>query len=134
MLNKHSGLLGISGITNDVRELYEQMEKGEARAKLAMDIMAYRLRKYLGAYMAALNGADAIVFTAGIGENNAWIREKVLENMEFMGIRLDKKKNKAASGEAEITLPDSPTRAFVIPTNEELVIARDTARIVRKRK
>lgn len=134
MLNKHSGLLGVSGITNDVRELMEHMEKGDTRATLAINMFCYRLRKYVCAYMGVLDGADAIVFTAGIGENNPRIREQVLENLEFMGIRLSKKANNSVSGETEISTANSRVKVYVIPTNEELVIARDTAGIVRKAK
>jgi len=132
MLNKHSGLLGISGITNDVRELYEKMQDKDTRATLALNIMTYRLKKYICSYMGTVEGADAIVFTAGIGENSSYIREKALEGLEFMGIQLDKKKNKAVSGETEISTKNSKVKIYVIPTNEELVIARDTALIVKK--
>ncbi len=134
LLNKHSGLLGISGSTNDVRELFELIAKKDSRAELALEIMVYRLKKYISSYMAVLSGADAIVFTAGIGENNAILREKALEGLEFMGIKLDKRKNKNAKGDSEISADSSTVRVFVLPTNEELVIARDTADIVKKLK
>jgi len=134
LLNKHSGLLGISGSTNDVRELFELVAKKDPRAELALDIMVYRLKKYISSYMAVLGGADAIVFTAGVGENNAILREKALEGLEFMGIKLDKRKNKNASGDAEISADSSTVKVYVLPTNEELVIARDTVDIMKKLK
>ena len=134
MLNKHSGLLGISGITNDVRELFEQMDKKDCRASLAINMLVYQLKKYISSYLGALGGADAIVFTAGIGENNPHIREQSLAGLEFMGIKLDKRKNRALSGEGVISTADSAITVCVIPTNEELVIARDTAQIVKRRK
>lgn len=134
MLNKHSGLLGISGITNDVRELFEQFDKKDCRAALAINILVYQLKKYISSYLGVLGGADAVVFTAGIGENNAYIREQSLAGLEFMGIKVDRKKNKALAGEGDVAAEDSAVRVLVIPTNEELVIARDTASIVKKRK
>jgi acetate kinase len=132
LLNKKSGLLGISGSTNDFREIFVNM-KSDPRAALAAQIMLYRLKKYIASYMAALDGAaDAIVFTAGIGENSAYVREQALQGLEFMGIKLDKAKNEGASGEAVISTPDSRVQVMVIPTNEEILIARDAAACVKK--
>lgn len=134
MLNKHSGLLGISGSTNDLRELFELRNQKDTRAELAINMLVYRLKKYIGSYLAVLGGADAVIFTAGIGENNPFIRENALDGMEFMGVKIDRKKNKNASGEADISAADSAVKVLVIPTNEELLIARDTARCIKKRK
>ncbi|GAB4379627.1 MAG: acetate kinase [Calditrichia bacterium] len=132
MLNKHSGLQGISGISSDMREIEKQYHSND-RARLAMDIFAYRIKKYIGAYTAAMGGLDVLVFTAGIGENSDMVREMVCENMEFLGIRLDKKKNEdVRKQEAVISTPDSRVKVLVIPTNEELVIALDTAKIVKE--
>ena len=131
MMNKYSGLIGISGISNDVRELTEHMEKGNDRAELALKAFAYRVRKYIGSYMAALGGCDCIAFTGGIGENSVLIREMVTEGLDQMGIQLDRERNKAVPhGGGEITKDGSPVRVFAIPTDEELVIARDTIRCI----
>jgi acetate kinase len=132
MLNKHSGVLGISGLSSDMREIEENYETHE-RARLAMDIFTYRIKKYIGAYSATMGGIDAIVFTAGVGENSALVRELTCKELEFMGVQLDDKMNKQTrKKEAIITHPDSPVKVLVIPTNEELVIAKDTAKIVRE--
>ena len=130
MMNKFSGLLGISGVSSDVRELIEEMNKGNERAGLALQAFSYRVRKYIGAYHAALGGADYICFAGGIGENSPLIREMVLDGMEKLGIHLDRAKNNALSGDGDITAADSPVRAFVVATDEELVIARDTVRCI----
>ncbi|MBT2288540.1 acetate kinase [Paenibacillus albidus] len=131
MLNKHSGMLAISGISSDMREIIEGYEKGEPNASLAFEMYEYRLRKYIGAYTAALNGADVIVFTAGVGENASLLREKVLNNLTYLGIELDAEANKVRSGDPRrISTADSKVQVLVVPTNEELVIARDTYRIV----
>ncbi len=131
LLNKHSGVLGISGISNDFRTLEEESAKGEKRATLALEVFCYKLKKYIGSYMAAMNGADAIVFTGGIGENSYTVRELATSDLDFLGIVLDKEKNRNKKrGEAEDVSADcSRVRILVIPTNEELVIARDTRRI-----
>ncbi len=130
LLNKHSGLIGVSGISSDMREIEEEYEKNE-RAKVAHDIFTYRLRKYIGAYAAAMGGVDVIVFTGGIGENSVMVREHSLQGMEFMGVKLDKAKNEASDKkEREISADDSQVKVWVIPTNEELVIALDTMNIV----
>jgi acetate kinase len=135
LLNKQSGLLGLSGLTHDMRELLaEAHENNDRRARLAIDIFCYRIRKYIGAYLAALGGADAIVFTGGIGENAAEIRARVLAGLEWMGARIDSELNTRVVGgqEGRITTEDSRLQAWVIPTDEELLIARDTARLVLK--
>jgi acetate kinase len=133
MLNKQSGLQGISGITNDMRELLAEAEENDdRRAWLAIEIFSYRIRKYIGAYLAAMGGADAVIFTGGIGENAAEIRHLVMQDMDWAGIRIDAHANTSLGrGDAgRITTEDSHTHAWVIPTNEELLIARDTVRLV----
>jgi len=131
LLNKHSGLIGISGISSDVREVIEAADVDHPNAKLAIEVYCYRLRKYIGAYTAAMGGLDALVFTAGVGENSAVIRTLALERLDFLGIKIDEGKNIDAIGcEMDISADDASVRTFVIPTNEELVIARDTERIV----
>ncbi|MFI2855667.1 acetate/propionate family kinase [Paenibacillus sp. JSM ZJ436] len=131
MLNKHSGLLAISGVSSDMREITEGMDKGEANATLAFEMYEYRLRKYIGSYAAAMNGVDVLVFTAGVGENSVVLRQKVLEQLSFLGVKLDAELNAIRSGEPRrISAPDSRVEVLVIPTNEELVIARDTHNIV----
>lgn len=132
LLNKQSGLLGISGLTHDMRELLaEESENNDRRARLAIDIFCYRARKYIGAYLATMNGADAIVFTGGIGENAPDVRRRITGAMEWFGLKIDKAANEKIVGglEARITTPDSRLAVWVIPTDEELVIARDTARL-----
>jgi acetate kinase len=133
MLNKQAGLLGISGLTNDMRELLaEEQEKQDRRARLAIDIFCGRARKYMGAYLAEMGGAEAVIFTGGIGENSSAIRERICEGMEWMGLTIDRSRNASmiAGKEGEISTPDSKLKAYVIPTNEELLIARDTVRTV----
>ncbi len=131
MLNKHSGLLAISGSSSDMRDIIEGAEKGEPNSMLAFEMYEYRLRKYIGSYAAAMNGVDVIVFTAGVGENAALLREKVLNNLTFLGIELDPAANKVRSGDPRrISTANSKVQVLVVPTNEELVIARDTHRIV----
>lgn len=132
ILNKRSGVLGISGLTNDMRDLIEEyQEHNDRRAKLALDMFAYRIRKYIGAYLAILNGCDAICFSAGIGENSPYIRQMVCEEMDFLGIKLDEEANlKAIGKEMLISSEDSKIKVYVIPTNEELLFARDTVRVV----
>jgi acetate kinase len=132
-LNQYSGLYGISGTSNDMRDLLDEAAKGNARAQLAVDAFCYRVRKYIGAYYAAMDGADAVIFAGGIGENAAPIREKICQSLSSLGIRVDATKNKAAVGsEGEIGEEGSPTKVWVIPTNEELLIARDTLRVILK--
>ncbi len=131
LLNKHSGLLGISGLSNDMRKLLEAEAAGNDRAKLAVDVFCYRLKKYIAAYVGVLGGIDALAFAGGIGENAAAVRARSLLGLEVMGLRLDEARNRAARGvEAEISPEGATARVFVVPTDEELLIARDTYRIV----
>lgn len=127
ILNKKSGLLGISGSSNDVRDLELKADAGDEKAELALDIFAYRIKKYIGSYMAILNHVDAIVFTGGIGENGVAMRSRILSEMDQQGIIVDEMRNDVHAGaEGEIQSPSSRIRIIVIPTNEELAIARDT--------
>jgi len=131
LLNKHSGLMGVSGRSSDMRDIIAAMDEGRKRAQLAFDIYCYRLKKYIGAYTAAMNGVDSVVFTAGVGENSPRVRAACLEDLDWFGIEVDQKANEeAVKGEAEISTAKSKVKVFVIPTNEELVIAMDTAEIV----
>ena len=133
ILNKKSGVLGITGHYTDRRDVLEGIEKGDEKCKLALDIEGYRLKKYIGSYCAALGRLDAVVFTAGVGEMGAAIREKALEDLEHIGIILDKEKNAntmTRKAETEITTPDSPVKVFVIPTDEELVFTEDVVAIL----
>jgi len=133
ILNKESGLIGISGISNDFRSIVESASKGNKMALLAIDIFCYRVKKYIGAYLAVLGNVDGIVFTAGIGENRPVVREKSLEGLEQYGIVIDREKNRIIRGEeSEISTPDSKIKVFVIPTNEELAIAIDTYEFAKK--
>ena len=132
LFNKKSGMLGVSGLSNDVRALIEAAARGHKRATLALDMFAYRVRKYIGAYMAVLNGCDAIVFTGGIGENAAPLREKICSDMKYLGITIDVSRNAGVfAREAIVSAPLSKVTVMVVPTNEELEIARDTAWICR---
>lgn len=134
VLNKQSGLLGLSGLTNDMRDLLdEEREHQDRRARLAIEVFCLRVKKYLGAYLAELGGADAVVFTGGIGENAPMIRKRILQNLEFFGIEIDEKQNNAMTSgkEGEIGKNGGRVKVFVIPTNEELLIARDTIRCVK---
>jgi acetate kinase len=134
MLNKHSGLMAISGLSSDMREIEQAMGKGDSSAALAFEMYEYRLRKYIGAYAAALNGLDVLVFTAGIGENSATLRGAVCRNLTYLGIELDEQANGQRSDvERAISTPGSRVQVLVIPTNEELVIARDTNRLIEER-
>ncbi|HEY7546590.1 MAG TPA: acetate kinase [Blastocatellia bacterium] len=133
LLNKQSGLLGISGLTNDMRELLDEArEHNDRRARLAIEIFCYRAKKYIGSYLAAMNGADAIVLTGGIGENSAEVRAAICEGMEWLGLEIDAERNRQMSGGREglISKDGSRLAAYVIPTDEELLIARDTVRVV----
>lgn len=131
LLNKKSGVLGITGISSDMREIESANNEGNERAKLALDMYSYRIKKYVGAYAAAMGGCDIIVFTAGVGENQASMREDVCNNMEYMGVKLDVEKNKTIRGEeAIISTPDSKVTVCVIPTDEELMIATDTMNLL----
>ncbi len=131
-LNKKSGILGISGVSSDLREVIKASNDGDKRSKIAIEMLCNRIKKYLCSYAGLMGGVDAICFTAGIGENSDLIREKVCENLEFMGIEIDKEANKIRkSGIREIQKDSSKTKIFIIPTNEELVIARDTYNIAK---
>lgn len=132
ILNKKSGVLGISGVSSDFRDLDEAAAKGNERAQLALDKFVYEVKKFIGAYTTAMGGVDAIVFTAGIGENSIDLREKICEGLECIGIKLDKEKNNVRGKEVEISAADSKVKIFVIPTNEELMIAMDTASLAKK--
>ncbi|MDW7673597.1 MAG: acetate kinase [Bacillota bacterium] len=131
-LNKKSGVLGISGVSSDFRDVEEAALAGNKRAQLALDMFTHRVKRYIGAYMAVLNGADAIVFTAGLGENSPETREQVCADMEQLGIKLDLESNKVRGKEKIISTVDSKVKVMLIPTNEELMIARDTEKIVYK--
>ncbi|MCL5674562.1 MAG: acetate kinase [Candidatus Omnitrophica bacterium] len=134
LLNKESGLLGLSGISNDFRDISREIKKGNERAMLSLEVFCYRMKKYIGAYLAVLGKTDAVIFTAGIGENVPLVRKKSLENMENFGIILDEEKNNATiPKEREISRNNSPVKVFVIPTDEELRIAYDTYQFVLKR-
>ena len=129
VLNKESGLLGISGVSSDLRDLQKAADSGHERAELALDVFVDRIHKYIGSYAAKMNGVDAIIFTAGIGENSPEIRQRILTGLEFMGVYWDSEANKIAKGEAFINYPFSPVKVLVIPTNEEVMIARDVVRL-----
>lgn len=132
LLNKKSGMLGITGISSDMREIEEAYENGNERAKLAFDMYFYRIRKYIGAYAAAMDGCDIIVFTAGVGENQPSLREEVCKKLTFLGVEIDVEKNKNLRGkEALISTPESKVAVCVIPTDEELMIASDTMALVK---
>jgi len=133
MLNKSSGLLGISGLTNDMRELLaEAEESGDRRARLAIEIFCYRVRKYIGSYVAAMNGADAIVFSGGIGENSPAIRSRICNELGWLNVGVDEAKNAELIKGREGVFSDDGSRVklWTIPTNEEILIARDTVRLI----
>ena len=132
ILNKKSGVLGISGVSSDFRDLDDAASRGNERAKLALDKFAYEVRKYVGAYAAAMNGVDMITFTAGVGENSISMRASICEGLEYLGVKIDREKNRTRGREAEISTDDSKVKVYVIPTNEELMIARDTRELVSK--
>ncbi|MCM3798155.1 acetate kinase [Caldibacillus thermoamylovorans] len=132
VLNKKSGLLGITGFSSDLRDIEEAANVGNERAELALTIFANHIHKYIGSYAARMNGVDAIIFTAGIGENSAAVRERVLRGLEFMGVYWDKDLNREGGGERFISYPFSPVKVLVIPTNEEVMIARDVIRLAKK--
>jgi acetate kinase len=130
LLNKHSGLQGISGVSSDMREVLAEMKNGNKKAQYAFDVFCYRIRKYIGAYAAAMEGLDAVIFTGGIGENSPDVRKASCDGLSFLGITIDDAANESGDKEKSITTADSRVRVMVVPTNEELVIARDTMRIV----
>ena len=130
-LNKQCGVAGISGVSSDFRDLEAGMEAGNERCKLALDMFNYQTKRFVGAYAAVMGGLDCIVFTAGIGENTPYVRAGVCEGLEFLGVRIDLAKNEGrAEGIRDISAPDSRVKVLVIPTNEELVIARETAELL----
>lgn len=129
-MNKKSGVAGISGVSSDFRDLEAAANEGNERAKLALEIFYYRVRKYIGAYAAAMGGVDAIVFTAGVGENNASGRVHILEGLEFLGVSIDVERNKVRGEEIDASTADAKVRTLVIPTNEELAIARETKNLL----
>lgn len=132
-LNKQSGVLGITGISSDMRDVENAANEGNERAILALKMYSYRIKKYIGAYAAAMGGVDAVVFTAGVGENQTGMRFDACENLDFLGIKIDKEKNDKIRGkEAVISTPDSRVKVVVVPTDEEIVIARDTKELVSK--
>ncbi len=128
-LNKKSGVLGLSGISSDFRDIEDAAKQGNERAQLALDVFAYKVRKYIGGYVAAMGGVDAIVFTAGLGENSIAMRDKICNGLEYLGTRIDPVKNNVRGKAAEISVDGAKVKIFVVPTNEELVIARDTQEI-----
>lgn len=133
IFNKKSGVFGVSGVSSDFRDLENAANEGNERARLALDIFEYSVAKYVGAYTAAMNGTDAIVFTAGIGENSATTRKGIMKYLGYLGIELDEEANSKRGEDIMISTKDSKVKVFVIPTNEELMIARDTAEIVSKK-
>lgn len=130
-LNKKSGVLGVSGVSSDFRDIEDAANSGNDRAKLALDIFCYRVKRFIGDYAALMNGVDIVVFTAGIGENNQYIRSQVLAEMDYMGLMIDKEKNKVKGEEMDISSADSKVKTFVIPTNEELAIAREALELIK---
>ena len=131
ILNKKSGVLGISGVSSDFRDLENASKEGNTRAQLAIDVFVYDVKKYIGSYAAAMGGVDAVVFTAGVGENSASLRAEMVKGLEFMGIKMDLEKNDFRGEERDVSAPDATVKVLVIPTNEELMIAMDTAEIVK---
>jgi len=131
LLNKKSGVLGISGVSSDFRDLHNAADEGNKRAQLAIDIFCYGVKKFIGEYIAVMNGVDAIVFTAGVGENNSIVRKQIVDNMDFLGIKIDDEKNKVRGQEINISTDDATVATLVVPTNEELAIARETIRLLK---
>jgi acetate kinase len=131
ILTKESGLLGISRLSGEMWELEELSQKGEKRAKLAIEVFIYQVKKYIGSFAALLNGLDSLVFTGGIGENDSFIREKISIDLDYLGIKIDREKNREIKGkEGKINSSTSQVEVWVIPTNEELMVARETAKMV----
>ena len=131
-LNRRSGILGISGLSSDFRDLESAANHGDERSQLAIDLFAYKVKKYIGGYVAAMGGVDAIVFTAGVGENSPFMRDKICNGLEYLGTRIDQERNKVRGKAQEISVKRANVKIFVIPTNEELVIARDTFNICKR--
>jgi acetate kinase len=132
LLNKKSGVLGISKLSSDFRDIEDAAKNGNENAKLALDVYNYRVKKYIGSYMAAMNGADAIIFTAGLGENSDLVREAICKDMDFLGIKIDTEKNKVRGKLTDISAEGSKVKVLIVPTNEELMIARDTKKLIGK--
>jgi len=130
IMNKQSGMLGVSGVSSDFRDLHDALDAGNERAKLALSIFCYQVRKFIGSYAAAMDGLDAIVFTAGVGENNPYVRYEATKGLDFMGVSVDKALNALRGEERDISTADAKVRTLVIPTNEELAIARETAALL----
>ena len=131
-LNKESGVLGISGVSSDMRDVEAAAQEGNERAQLALKMYKYRIKKYIGAYAAAMGGVDIIVWTAGVGENQADVRFDACSGLEFLGVKMDAKANDVHGEEAIISAPDSKVTVCVIPTDEELMIAKDTMNLLKK--
>lgn len=131
LLNKKSGLLGMTGVSSDMRDIYGMIRKGDRRSKLAFEVFIDRIQKYIGSYTVAMDGVDAIIFTAGIGENHAPTRAAACGRLSFLGVKIDRKKNNSAKKEKIITARDSKVKVLVVPTNEELMIARETHRLLK---
>ena len=132
LLNKKSGMLGASGVSSDMRDIEDHSANGDKRARTSLEMYAYQIKRYIGSYVAAMNGIDVLVFTAGIGENSPLIRKMVCENMDYLGIEIDESKNEVRGKERIISSDNSKVEVMVIPTNEELVIAEDTEKIVKE--
>ena len=130
IMNKQSGMLGVSGVSSDFRDLHKAMDENNERARLALAMFCYQVRKKIGAYAAAMDGLDAIVFTAGVGENNPYVRFESTRGLDFMGVSVDADKNNARGGERDVSTASARVRTLVIPTNEELAIARETAALL----
>jgi acetate kinase len=131
LFNKHSGVLGVSGLSSDMREIENAVADGNERAILALKMYEYRIKKYIGSYLAALNGADVLVFTGGVGENQTGTRQRICDSLAFMGVKIDNELNAASRGkEVLLSLPESTVKVVVIPTDEEFMIASDTLEII----
>jgi len=134
LFNKHSGVLGVSGISSDMRDIENAIKEGNERARLALDMYEYRIKKYIGSYTAALNGIDVLVFTGGVGENQTKSRQKICESLAFMGVEIDNELNAVSRGkEVLLSTPNSKVKVVIIPTDEEFMIAKDTLEIVEKK-
>ena len=132
ILNKKSGKLGVSGVSFDDRDIEAAMKEGNKRAKLAIDTFVYQVIGYIGRYAAQMNGIDVITFAGGVGENGPEVRRDICKSLEFLGVKIDEEKNNVRGKECEISTPDSKVKVYIIPTNEELMIARDTMDIISK--
>ena len=133
LINKHSGMIGVTGVSSDMREIEQAAKEGNQRAKLGLEMYVYRIKKYIGAYTAAMGGIDMLLFTGGIGENADTVRKEIVNGFSYLGMELDEGKNKGLRGkDAIISSDNSRVKIMVVPTNEEFVIAQDTMNIVRK--